>query len=33
LAHMLFLLERDVDYAIYAADWYERLEPWNLDGL
>lgn len=33
LAHCLLFLERDPEYAMYAADWYEKNEPWSLDGL
>lgn len=34
LAYCLKLLEQsDPIYALHAADWYEALEPWHLDGL
>jgi hypothetical protein len=34
LAHCLDLLERaGAEYAMWAADRYEALEPWFLDGL
>lgn len=34
LAYCLKLLDRtDPAYAMWAADFYEALEPWFLDGL
>lgn len=34
LAYCLKLLDQsDPLYAMDAADWYEALEPWFLDGL
>ena len=34
LAHCLrFLAVGDEKYALHAADWYEALEPWHLNGL
>lgn len=33
LAHCLAMAELDPEYAIYAAGWYEALEPWYLENL
>lgn len=33
LAHCLRMAEVDPAYAMWAADWYERNEPWLLANL
>ena len=33
LRHCLWMAERDPEYAIHAAGWYEANQPWLLTNL